>query len=162
MLKTITPNYQVNLAWTTIKLRSSITFRLKPEVPYLEKSGVVYSFQCYCPAIYVGETKRKLESRIRDHNQGSRATAVYTHIKTCEAFYNKFSETYGMSPTFEIKGKNSKIESARRFCLLKDQFSIIQSNLDNYYRRTDFEGLYITVNKPCLNDQVKHKNIKII
>ena len=81
MLKTITPNYQVNLAWTTIKLRSSITFRLKPEVPYLEKSGVVYSFQCYCPAIYVGETKRKLESRIRDHNQGSRATAVYTHIK---------------------------------------------------------------------------------
>ena len=158
MLKNATPNYQLNLAWTTVKLRNSITFRLKPSVAYLDKSGVVYNFQCFCSSNYVGETKRKLESRIQDHNQKSRETSVFEHIKNCESFYKKFFETYGVPPTFQ----RSKIESTRRFCLLKDQFSIIDSNLDNYYRRTDFEGIYITFNKRCLNDQVKHNSVKII
>ena len=101
---------------------------------------------------------RALLNRIRDHNQKSRNTSVYSHISKCESFSQIFTETYGIPPKFE----KCRIESLRRLTLLKDRFSIIASNLDNYYQRTDFEGLYITLNKPVLNEQVKHTNVKII
>ena len=49
-----------------------------------------------------------------------------------------------------------------RYTKLLDQFEIVAANLTNYHKRTDHEGMVITVTKPCLNEQVKHKNISLI
>ena len=133
---------------------------LKPKTDLFAKSGLVYGYQCLCDAKYVGETKRTLLSRIQEHNQHGRSTAVYNHIKTCETFKNAYLNKYGKLPTFQKNG--SKKESKNRLNILRDRFSIIGSNLGNYFRRTDFEGIYITLNKPVLNDQVKHRNVKLI
>ena len=134
---------------------------LKPKTDKFQKSGLVYGYECPCGAKYVGETKRKLEVRIQDHNQKSRNTAVYSHIKTCQPFSDVYFETYGELPKFDPKKRDLK-ESRNRFNILKNCFSIIGSNLGNYYRRTDYEGIYITLNKPVLNEQVKHRNVKLI
>ena len=131
---------------------------LKPKTDPLDKSGIVYGYNCLCDAKYVGESKRKFLSRIQEHNQKSRATAVYNHIQSCESFKNSYPDKFGKLPTFQ----RSKKESNNRLSILKDRFTIIGSNLGNYYRRTDYEGIYITINKPVLNDQVKHRNVKLI
>ena len=160
-IQNITPDYNINFAWKTIKLKNCITPMLKPKTDKLQKSGLVYGYECPCGAKYVGETKRKLEVRIQDHNQKCRNTAVYSHIKTCQSFSDLYSETYGEPPKFDPKKRDLK-ESRNRFNILKNRFSIIGSNLENYYRRTDYEGIYITLNKPVLNEQVKYRNVKLI
>ena len=87
VIKQITPDYNINFAWKTIKLKNTITPSLKPKTNQLDKSGIVYGYNCLCDAKYVGESKRKFLSRIQEHNQKSRATAVYNHIQTCGIFF---------------------------------------------------------------------------
>jgi len=38
-------------------------------VPELEKIGVTYKFDCLCHESYIGESKRQLQNRIKEHNQ---------------------------------------------------------------------------------------------
>ena len=59
----------------------SILVHPKDKTPDLKKCGVVYEIQCpECPAQYVGETARTLETRMRDHlKQKSPRTAVGEH-----------------------------------------------------------------------------------
>ena len=158
-IQQVTPQYHINFAWKTIKLKNCITPMLKLKTGKFQKSGLVYGYQCPCDAKYVGETKRTFETRIQEHNQMSRGTSVYNHIKTCQTFSDSCCETSGKPPTFNSK---DLIESRNRLTMLKDRFTIIGSNLGNYYRRTDYEGIYITINKAALNDQVKHRNVKLI
>ena len=131
---------------------------LKPKTETLQKGGFVYGYDCFCDAKYVGETKRKLETRIQEHNRKSKLTSVYDHIKTFPQFAKHYVKIHGKSTTF----LNSRIESKNRVNILKDRFTIIGSNLGNYFRRTDYEGIYITLNKPVLNEQVKHRNVQLI
>ena len=79
-------------------------------------------------------------------------------VAPCQPFIDHYCETIGKLPTFLRDTK----ESNNRLNILKDRFTIIGSNLGNYYRRTDYEGIYITLNKPLLNDQVKHRIVKLI
>ena len=37
-----------------------------------KKSGVVYGIPCSCGQVYIGETKRMLETRIKEHQAAAR------------------------------------------------------------------------------------------
>ena len=58
----------------------------KDRVPLLSKSGVVYKVECgCCNASYVGETKRRLESRLAEHRKAVQkgevnASALAEHV----------------------------------------------------------------------------------
>ena len=58
----------------------------KDRVPLLNKSGVVYKVECGgCNASYVGETKRRLESRLAEHRKAVQrgevnASALAEHV----------------------------------------------------------------------------------
>ena len=45
---------------------------------------------------------------------------------------------------------------------LKAHFKSMENNLTNYYSRTTYEGLMITLNQPILNKQVYHKSTKLV
>ena len=42
-------------------------FRLKDKQPLLMKSGIVYKLTCSCGSTYIGQTRRNLLSRIKEH-----------------------------------------------------------------------------------------------
>ena len=61
--------------------------------------------------------------------------------------YNQIlSENFGSDPT-----DNSKRE------FIKEHFTVLQSNLTNYYKRITYKGLMVTLHNPDLNKQVSHK-----
>jgi len=58
------------------KLRSTLV-KLKDPVPQLQRAGVVYQISCSgCDAIYVGETKRRCITRVKEHNADCRLHRV--------------------------------------------------------------------------------------
>ena len=44
------------------------------------KSSVVYKFTCACKATYVGETSRRLNTRIIEHLGKDRNSHVFKHL----------------------------------------------------------------------------------
>ena len=52
-------------------LRRQLT-RVKDTDPPLKKSGVVYRIPCSCGLTYIGETKRSLETRLKEHQAACR------------------------------------------------------------------------------------------
>ena len=58
----------------------------KYKINKLDKTGIVYSFKCkQCPGVYIGETKRSLENRLKEHKNNSNSmTAVTLHKRKYE------------------------------------------------------------------------------
>ena len=99
---------------------------------------------------YIGETTRLLETRILEHRQ-LKASHICKHISQCESYKNSLTQLHSDNP--------SATEQRSYF---KTLFTIMEKNLHNYYARTTFEGLMITLNKPELNKQVYHKSTSLI
>jgi len=52
-------------------LRTTLV-RVKDPIPAGKKSGVVYEVPCSCGKVYIGETKRQLETRMKEHHAAAR------------------------------------------------------------------------------------------
>lgn len=52
-------------------LRSILT-RVKDKLPMEKKSMVVYKIPCSCGKFYIGETRRRLETRMKEHQDACR------------------------------------------------------------------------------------------
>ena len=128
-------------------------------VPDLEKIGVTYKFDCLCQDSYIGESKRQLQNRIKEHNQKSKETAISNHIygnslkkiDPCSEFNSGITNQFGGTPN-----------PSQKFTFIKNQFTLLQNNLTNLHERRTFEAIAITVHKPKLNAQVLHRKVSII
>ena len=91
-----------------------------------------------------------LLSRVKEHGQPSRNTSICEHIQSCDQY--------------QLKAKHTKYKDTPnpKLAHLKSHFEVLQGGLSNYNKRKDMEGLMITLLKPKLNDQVKHRNVTII
>ena len=137
MLKEITPNYHVNIAWSNEKLAKFYSTRLKLSTPSFNKIGILYKFECSgCSSKYIGETKRQLTNRIAEHGNEKHNSAISKHVYNCEKYKEKLYREYSIEAT-----QDQKIEFITR------NFSIIQSNLSNYNRRKTVEALEIKLKK---------------
>ena len=121
---------------------------IKPEIDKFKKSSLVYKFECPCNATYIGETARELDVRIREHNQKSRNTEIFQHTSTCEIYQNSL-------PTTTTKMRSTYHFHFRNF------FSILKSNLFNYYDRTCAEAIFITLEEPSLNKQKDFRQLQV-
>ena len=54
-------------------------FRFKDKQPFLMKSGIVYKLTCSCESTYIGQTRRNLLSRIKEHAT-SKKSEVCKHL----------------------------------------------------------------------------------
>ena len=52
-------------------LRTALV-RVKDPIPIEQKSGVAYEVPCSCGKVYIGETKRTLETRMKEHRAAAR------------------------------------------------------------------------------------------
>ena len=118
ILKEITPDYKINIALKYEKLAKFYLSILKCSTNIHDKTGVLYIFSCVgCRSNYIGETKRQLKNRLKEHADESHNSAVPKHVYQCEDYLRKLHEKFA-EPT-----ANEKME------FIKSNFSIIEKNL---------------------------------
>ena len=146
IIKNVTPDYNINFAWKTIKMESLISPLLKYNKPTLSKHNIVYEFKCECGDKYIGETKQQLLDRIRQHNTNNSKTGgtiVYKHIQNCQTFKEKRTNDIPLSQT-----------NKEKFSYFKDHFKIVGSNYRTLRQRKVTEAIFIKIKKPKLNIQI--------
>ena len=174
LIKNITPDYKLNIAWETIKLSSKIkTYpNLKFKKPFDSKVNVVYEFKCDCDSSYIGETKQRLDERIKQHNiGGTQATAIKKHTINCPKFndnlLNYFNTHKPINACIKMDKKGPSIIANYQLTLklrshfLKTHFKIAGSNYRYYHRRVINESIYIKVKQPTINIQNLKPKIKV-
>ena len=142
--KKYTPNYRLNVCFSTITLENIILPRLKPVKPLKFIPNSVYLFTCECiEATYVGQTKKILKSRVWQH--GNRKNShIHEHIFSCSEYQEALINNHGIDPN-----------DTKRRDFLFSHFTCLKSNLNNYFERTAYEGMCITQLQPTLNKQLK-------
>ena len=107
---------------------------MKDPIPKGLRSLVVYKFTCSsCGACYVGETSRHFSTRINEHLKTDKASHVYKHLMSCEG--------------------------GRQKCT-PDCFSILDQAA-NISQLKIKEAIHILWEKPSLNHQLAHVNLKL-
>ena len=61
-------------------------FRLKDQQKTLMKYGVVYKLTCSCGSSYIGQTRRNLINRLKEHSSSDKSE-VCRHLSSCFQFY---------------------------------------------------------------------------
>ena len=108
IIKQVTPNFRLNIVFSTIKLESIILPRMKPKKTFYNNSNVIYEFECSCKSTYIGETKKLLHSRILQHRT-AKSSHVHAHINNCSHYKEKFQEKFLVDPD------NAPAEQLRSF-----------------------------------------------
>ena len=149
--KTIPQDFgKVSISYSTTKLRSLLpkfTATPKPFLPkpkehkcekHLLRSDLVYIYECDCGAVYIGQTLRRLDVRIKEH-QTKKTSAIYQHSLTCP--HSLFSYVD------------------------RDKFKIVAGNLKHYNARLRYETIYIryynTNARSAMNECIASKEMAI-
>ena len=81
----------INVYYRYVTLKVGSYFQLKCVTPVELVSNVVYKFFCSCdtnrPMSYIGMTTRHLGTRIQEHFQPKRKSAIRDHIDDCQFCY---------------------------------------------------------------------------
>ena len=142
VIKTITPEYYLCFAWTLIKIGQVVTPRLKPRpTSKFESTGCCYIFTCDCDQQYVGETSRRLKSRVSEHGRKSSNSGISNHIWSCDKYLHNRSNFITENNFSQCKG---------RFNYLLDHFDTLTSNL-NFFDLVCYESIAIKKYRPTLN-----------
>ena len=126
-IKCVTPEYHVNFAWSLIKIGKIVTPRLKPlNCP---KIHLCYKFTCDCEQIYIGETSRTLEARVKQHDYDKKSS-VFLHTQMCTEYITNYYRKCNTRP------------APSDFQILTNHFKILATNL-NYIDRITYEAIEI-------------------
>ena len=132
LIKRYCINIDIKLIFSSFKIGN--LFSAKDPIPSNLRSSVVYKFSCAgCNACYVGETTRHFSTRVREHLATDRASHAYKH--------------------------SQQPENCRDLCST-NCFSILDCATTSFQLKIK-ESLHIHWEKPTLNQQVKHVNLKL-
>ena len=130
--KTFCENTNLKIAFSPFKLQD--LFSSKDCLPVALKSFVVYKFTCAgCQSCYIGETKRHLPTRIKEHLQTDKKSHILQHL--------------------------NENPNCRDLC--DDSCFTIIDHASSSFRLKLKEALHITWLKPVLNKQKNHVSITI-
>ena len=123
---------KVKLALTSFKIDNLIT--AKDCVPRSLRSNIVYKFSCAeCNSVYVGETRRHLSTRVREHLFSDKNSHIYKHLKSSSA--------------------------CREAC--NENCVTVLDSASTVYKLKIKEALYILWEEPNLNKRLNHYNISL-
>ena len=153
ILRQFTPNYKLEIVFSTIKLDNVIHPRLKPQKKYFHNCNLCYKYICECEASYIRETQQLLHSRVKNHRT-STSSVLHVHIQTCSSYQQAFYNVLG------VDQDNSTDKEKLDF--FEGHFSILEKNLAHKNTRKIFEGMLICLENPTLNTQKDHKILKFM
>ena len=70
-IRRICKGFRIHTAFRSSTTLRGLLTRAKDALPELKRSGVVYEVPCICGDVYVGETKRSLETRLKQHRRAA-------------------------------------------------------------------------------------------
>ena len=151
IFKKFIPKFRIIISWKTIRIQNIISKKLKPRQSVENPPATVYHFTCDCKSVYIGETLRNLETRIKEHGKVTDPTEIGSHIPRCEAYKKEFltKHKYNQSAANKLK-------------FLKSHFKIIRRNQFDYHTRKFTEGYFIHLLSPCLNKKNECKKVTFI
>ena len=159
-----TPDFQVNVAYRSIRLSNLFSGRAKPLKRLHETTNCVYKFQCFCSSSYVGTTDRPLAVRIGEHFSPPKPEpmpnsnpGIFYHTESCDNYQKNLRLYFKNSKT----PRSYDARKAAKFEFFKSNFSILQKNFRSYFERMDSEAYFIRVHKPDLNDQKEHVSFSL-
>ena len=153
ILRQFTPNYKLEILFSTVKLDNVIHPRLKPQKKYFHNCNLCYKYICECEATYIGETQTLLHTRVKSHRT-TESSVLHQHIQTCSTYQQTFFNILG------VDQDNSTQKEQLDF--FESHFTIIEKNLAHKNTRKIFEGMLICLEKPTLNKQKEHKILKFM
>ena len=71
-LRRVCRSYDIRTVFTTISTLRRQLSKVKDPDPMLSRAGVVYKIPCSCGKEYIGETKRALGTRLKEHQAATR------------------------------------------------------------------------------------------
>ena len=74
-IRRILKDYNIRTVFKTIDTLGRILTKVKDPTPPEERPGVIYKIRCMCGDFYVGETKRTLATRLKEHKAACRLGA---------------------------------------------------------------------------------------
>ena len=85
IIKSFIPDFNLNIVYRKINLENIIIPRMKMKLDKTEKSNIIYSWTCPgCEDVqYIGETKRPLIKRIREHSYQAKTSNIKLHTDKC-------------------------------------------------------------------------------
>ena len=98
---------RISIAYTTTRLRNLLprySSCSPPENKVQFLCDVVYKYTCPCGQVYIGETKRRLAVRIKEHSKPK--TPLMEHIKGCKG--SDFSPTKFSIVARGLRGRESR------------------------------------------------------
>ena len=75
-IRRILKDYNIRTVFKTIDTLGRILTKVKDPTPPEERAGVIYKIRCICGDFYVGETKRTLATRLKEHKAACRLGAI--------------------------------------------------------------------------------------
>ena len=123
----------VQVVLTVQKIKSTLP-SLKPTVPKMLKSNVVYKIKCpRCNACYVGKTSRHLTDRIREHKSKSNGP-VRKHLMKCGVDKDEVDENT----------------------------VILATAVENAFQLSILEALFIRELKPSMNTKDEFRDYELV
>ena len=160
IIKFFIPDFNLNIVYRKINLENIIIPRMKMKRNKTEKSNIIYSWTCPgCKdAQYIGETKRPLIKRIREHSYSQKTSNIKLHTDNCLKYKTLLNETIDEPDT----GKKSRLYNKSKMEFDQNYFEILSSSLTNYHNRSITEAILIKLHNPQLNDQILSRKTVII
>jgi len=128
------------------RLAQRIFTNTKAKLPKNEKAGVVYKIKCMgnsqeeCDGVYIGETSKKLNERIKRHKSDINANKTNKKLAGCTALIKHINE--------------------KRHNFDTENIQIINNNQSNTYKRRFLESTQIQFHKPTpVNYKVDTENL---
>ena len=144
----------INIAYKSIPVSQLFSTNSKASIPYEETPNICYQFICECSSSYIGHSDRSLIERMREHQQPSRMTNIFKHIRTCPEFLGKRN-------IYRSTNRKKLTSQERNFEYFKNHFKILQKSFLSTFERRKTEAFYIRVKRPDLNDQKDHNFFKL-
>ena len=130
-----------------------------PVVDKFDTVETVYGFVCPCDENYIGQCKRHLRTRIRDHFQLNKGTKVYFHCLKCPHYKKKMAKMKRDNSYQYLKPRE---RSTLIFDHFKSHFSIKKQGFRNFFHRIHTEAFFITTLCPSLNIQKQEKKFSLL
>lgn len=111
------------LAFYNLKTVNSVYSRLKDPIPLLQQSCLVYRIPCTCGSCYIGQTKQRLEERLKQHKNDCRTVNFLKTGKTALSSHH--------------------FDTGHNFCF--DQVSVLHRE-NNLVKRNLSEMVFIKLN----------------
>ena len=66
-IRRVCRKFNIRVVFKSGQILHSMLTKVKDTLPLGKQSNVVYRIPCSCGQVYIGETKRRLETRLKEH-----------------------------------------------------------------------------------------------